>query len=472
MKRKLFFVALFVVTILIICTLIGCDSQSETTIDPCADGHQIVIDKGVAATCTKGGISDGKHCRICHEVIEEQVVLPMLEHSIITKSPIEPTCTQDGITEGTQCSVCFKIFKEQEIVEKLGHNIEDHNCTRCDYCEFKDPMLYRSTHGYEYLGTLPNGSNLQKCYNAIDKTVRSFHFDTSIDLIKANPDDKEVMLELTDVISYNVTLDEVALVLSLYTHDNPLYYWLTGSFSYAIKETIIGYVWVMCDADYIKGSEREKYNEIIYDAVEEYYSAVENEESEYLTTLAYYNKIIGAVDYAFESDGVTPQDDAWAHNVIGVLGKKGAVCESYAKTLQLLLNFSGVENMYVIGDSHAWNLVKLDDGKWYWCDPTWDDTPYEPDGISYDYFCVADSKFDDHTPYTPNEENVNNRLYPLPDRAHVSFKSDEIMEVGETFTVDGSTYLIKGYKSVVCTSYVSGELPSKVTYKGIEYTVR
>jgi hypothetical protein len=137
-----------------------------------------------------------------------------------------------------------------------------------------------------------------------------------------------------------------------------------------------------------------------------------------------------------------------------------------------LLNFSGVENMYVIGDSHAWNLVKLDDGKWYWCDPTWDDTPYEPDGISYDYFCVADSEFDDHTPYTPNEENVNNRLYPLPDRAHVSFKSDEIMEVGETFTVDGSTYLIKGYKSVVCTSYVSGELPSKVTYKGIEYTVR
>ena len=475
MKRKLFFVALFVATILIICTLIGCGSQSETTIDPCADGHQIVIDKGVAATCAKGGISDGKFCGRCGLVIEEQVVIPMLDHKLVVKSGTEPTCTEDGITEGSQCYVCFKIFKEQEIVQKLGHVIEDHRCTRCDYCEFEDPTRYSSSYGYEYLGTLPKGKDLQQCYTMIDKAVRDFHFNTHINLDLENENDTEAPLDYIYITGLHLSVDDVHTVFILYRHDNPLYYWLTSSFFYYSSNDIVKYFWLLCEDDYISGAEREKNNKLIYDAVEEYYSTVEGEGSPYLITLAYYNRIIESIDYAYESDGVTPQDGLWAHSVIGVFDKRGAVCESYAKTLQLLLNFSGVENIYVTGDAggaHAWNLVKLDDGKWYWCDPTWDDNPNEPDGITYDYFCMADKRFDDHIPNTPDDENIYDRLYPLPSRSPVSFSSNEVMEVGEIFTVDGSTYLIKGYKSVVCTSYVSSELPSKVTYKGIEYTVR
>ena len=69
--------------------------------------------------------------------------------------------------------------------------------------------------------------------------------------------------------------------------------------------------------------------------------------------------------------------DAW-HSVAGVLAGNGAVCEGYAKTLQLLLNLSGIPSVYVIGDTggtrHAWNIARMEDGQWYLLDATWDDS--------------------------------------------------------------------------------------------------
>ncbi len=455
--------------------LISCDSSPEPTTDPCENGHVVVLDKGVAPTCTRGGISGGKHCARCHKVLEEQITLPPTDHTLVTSSPLEPTCTSEGYTAGSQCSVCFTVFSEKKVLDKLGHSLNDHRCTRCDYCEFEDPLLYRSTYGYDYLGTLPNGSNLQKCYNEIDRVAKEFHFDTTKNLILANSTDKEALLPQIDIIGCNLTIDELVTVLTFHEYDNPMYYWLGRSYYYyATRETIVGYVCLTCDANYINGSEREKYNSLLYEAVEEYFSIVENEDSAYLTVLAYHNMIANAIDYAFEADGVTPQDDRWAYNVIGVFSKKGAVCEGYAKALQLLLNFSGIENIYVsgyAGGRHAWNMIKLDDGKWYWCDTTWNDDPSAPDGITYDYFCVGDAEFTNHTPRTPDEDEVSERLYPLPDCAKSSFSSESILEIGEVFTVEGRRYKINGYKSAICT-LANGPIPETVTYNGIEYSVK
>ena len=84
--------------------------------------------------------------------------------------------------------------------------------------------------------------------------------------------------------------------------------------------------------------------------------------------------IIGEVNYAYESDGVTPQDDRYAHSIIGVFTKGGVVCEGYAKALQLMLTVSDVESIFIAGDAggpHAWSMIQLDDGQWYWFDATY-----------------------------------------------------------------------------------------------------
>ena len=78
----------------------------------------------------------------------------------------------------------------------------------------------------------------------------------------------------------------------------------------------------------------------------------------------------------------------------GVLLRGTGVCQSYALAYELLLHEIGIESVYITGtangDSHAWNLVKLD-GLWYHVDCTWDD-PVGGGGENHRYFGLTDEQ--------------------------------------------------------------------------------
>ena len=83
-------------------------------------GHTEVTDKAVAATCTKTGLTEGKHCSVCDAVIKAQEVVPATgKHSFgnwkITKAA---TCMAEG-TQTRTCSVCKKV--ETQTIAKTAH---------------------------------------------------------------------------------------------------------------------------------------------------------------------------------------------------------------------------------------------------------------------------------------------------------------------------------------------------------------
>lgn len=82
--------------------------------------HEAVIDKAVAATCTKEGKTQGSHCDICNKVIIPQETVPKTEHIAVTDKAVAPTCVNSGKTEGSHCSVCKKVLKEQETIAATG----------------------------------------------------------------------------------------------------------------------------------------------------------------------------------------------------------------------------------------------------------------------------------------------------------------------------------------------------------------
>lgn len=82
--------------------------------------HEAVIDKAVAATCTKEGKTQGSHCDICNKVIIPQETVPKTEHIAVTDKAVAPTCVRSGKTEGSHCSVCKKVLKEQETIAATG----------------------------------------------------------------------------------------------------------------------------------------------------------------------------------------------------------------------------------------------------------------------------------------------------------------------------------------------------------------
>ena len=110
-----------------------CKKVETQTIE--ALGHTEVTDKAVAATCTKTGLTEGKHCSVCDAVIKAQTVVPAKGHTEVTDKAVAATCTKTGLTEGKHCSVCDAVIKAQETVPATGkHSFGNWKITKAATC--------------------------------------------------------------------------------------------------------------------------------------------------------------------------------------------------------------------------------------------------------------------------------------------------------------------------------------------------
>ncbi|MBQ2927067.1 MAG: leucine-rich repeat protein [Oscillospiraceae bacterium] len=94
-------------------------------------GHIEIKDFAVAPTCTATGLTAGKHCSVCEEVLVAQTEVPALGHTEAIVSAVAASCTDTGLTEGKHCSVCGEILVAQRVLPALGHEYMDGVCTRC-----------------------------------------------------------------------------------------------------------------------------------------------------------------------------------------------------------------------------------------------------------------------------------------------------------------------------------------------------
>ena len=111
------------------CTACGEILTEQTLISKL--GHVEVIDSAVPATCTAGGKTEGKHCSRCSEVLISQTDTPALGHVEVIDSAVPATCTAGGKTEGKHCSRCSDVLISQTDTPALGHDYVNNVCTRC-----------------------------------------------------------------------------------------------------------------------------------------------------------------------------------------------------------------------------------------------------------------------------------------------------------------------------------------------------
>ena len=365
--------------------------------------------------------------------------------------------------------------------------------------DFTDPARYASDYYYEYLATQPNGENLRRFYRLVDTAITNFHTsDSTAETVNVTGGNFLYYAAKLDFSQYGLTLEEAISVRYLYMYDHPLYYWISNVFVYSSQSLYFCVV-----PEYAEGDARRACNDMIYQGAEALSEGITSRDTAYEIALAFYERILALADYAYEDDGETPQDDQWAHNVMGVFDPdyRSVVCEGFAETYSLLLNFHGVENISVPGTSrgmgHLWNLVRLDDGDWYWCDITWDDPTHSPLGTDYKYFCVTDTQdmlyyyirdgieagknytfsgsatfTEDHT-VSWDPGIILDMSAAIPRRSATPYDGEELT-LRETFTVDGMTYILTGYGKVQLTdvgSRASITIPETVTYKGVTYAV-
>ena len=94
-------------------TLTSCNTK------PCVHVEETI--EGKAATCTETGLTDGKKCSVCQEVLQAQEVIAALGHTEVTVEGKAATCTETGLTEGKKCEVCQETLVAQEEISALGH---------------------------------------------------------------------------------------------------------------------------------------------------------------------------------------------------------------------------------------------------------------------------------------------------------------------------------------------------------------
>ncbi|MBQ8414550.1 MAG: hypothetical protein IJX58_04820 [Clostridia bacterium] len=81
-----------------------------------ASGHTEELVPGKANTCTESGLTAGKKCSVCDETLLAQEVIPAPGHNEEILSAKEATCTTNGLTEGKKCSACNEILVKQEVI--------------------------------------------------------------------------------------------------------------------------------------------------------------------------------------------------------------------------------------------------------------------------------------------------------------------------------------------------------------------
>lgn len=473
MKRKIVALLLCFIMVFSLCAT-GCKKDpvqegsvndpdtivQEDEVDPETDpnpecNHKIVVDPAKHATFSKSGLTEGSHCSKCGAVIKAQKTIPALGSDLVVG-------TDYYDKKGTvtyRYSYSFTLFDNDRFqlnTLKVGSDesyslttdtgkfnyldngvyelIIDGNSKKMyaqvtngkfEFCN-KDgsaltngqskrpqgttkvnitPRAGNSAHGYYDLANNTHGTAMQELYYRMYASCEAF--------IKSGKDVKaqggKYTIDKINLDYYVLTADEAVAVWKVFLVENPRYYWLSNTVQFSG-----GVLMVNIDPAYAKADYRKKCDAAIDAMSASCKAKLKSGMSQLQKALTIHDFVLGQMNYAYKSDGKTPQDAIWAHNMMGSAEKKSGVCEAYAKTYQYLCRLNGLDCIVATGyngERHAWNMVSID-GKWYGVDCTFDETNTK--NPAYHCFGMSASRMAEQYEFdTPQKTGVN-YLYDVP----------------------------------------------------------
>ena len=225
------------------------------------------------------------------------------------------------------------------------------------------------------------------------------------------------------------------------------------------------------------------------------------EDSPAIKEVLAHNWICANVSYNSEKPPAQSLRRYCNHSAYGALVDHTCVCVGYTQGMIMLMTDLGVPTYYMHSKTHAWNMVKLDDGAYYEVDTTWDRSTR-----SQKYFNLTTSamngngtvKAHTRTPYGDRYPLAEGTLYtydyildmmegmlqePKPDTSTPKSQpestgtddEDGVYPEMKSYKKGGLVYRIDddGYAVVIGCKSKSGhiKIPKTVTYDGFDYTV-
>jgi hypothetical protein len=244
----------FILALISVCLLSACNTTP-------ACQHIEVIDPGVDATCTTDGMTEGKHCSVCGEVLVAQTTIEACGHTEVLVDAVPATCTKWGATGQVQCELCGEVFGQQTFLEPTGHLYVNGTCTVCqkEKTDYSDIGLYASNEGYTFFETLENGDAMRGLYDEMEEVLTQFHTSATTDAPYCTTHQGLGELYTVaefDYSKYGLGLDEAQTVYTVFRKDHPVFYWMSY-WLYWNSETIT----ITTVRDYAEGKDRARYYE-------------------------------------------------------------------------------------------------------------------------------------------------------------------------------------------------------------------
>ncbi len=243
--------------------------------------------------------------------------------------------------------------------------------------EFKDHLQYQHL-----------SKDQQHCYGLLYTTVTD-----AIDTDATVEDgDGEVCPGVRVIMDTDLDKEEMSQLYEAFLMDNPQFFFLDRVYSLeghekdgeAVYDTLLVRFTLSLKN---RQAAIQELNEVVTDIV----SQCPNTDDEYEIEKFFYDHLIDSCTYDKDAANSNSSMYEESYSAYGALVEGRAVCEGYAKAMQLLLHRASITATVVMGqsledrESHMWNLVKIN-GAYYYIDATWDDNDSFP---QYTYFNIT-----------------------------------------------------------------------------------
>ncbi len=141
-----------------VCTVCGAEDSGETPTHTHSYTETVT-----APTCTEKGYTT--HTCACGDSYEDSYV-PAKGHTEVTDEAVKATCTKTGLTEGKHCSACGEILTAQEVTPVYAHDYVNGECTVCHAIDpdYVEPVRPSYGHSHSYAATVTAPTCTEKGY--------------------------------------------------------------------------------------------------------------------------------------------------------------------------------------------------------------------------------------------------------------------------------------------------------------------
>lgn len=197
-------------------------------------------------------------------------------------------------------------------------------------------------------------------------------------------------------------------------------------------------------------AEREEIQQQIDASVEELLAGISVSDSDYAKAKYVFEILVQNVDYDAAAEN--------NQNIISAFLNRATVCQGYACATQYLLRLLGIQSTIVTGnangESHAWNLVRLD-GEYYYMDTTWGNSRYlDSDSqmekyVNYSYLAITSEEISrthilDNSFKLPECTHTENNFFRKENRYYEAWSPEQIGALlAESWNAGGGDVSVK-----------------------------